>query len=99
MALQCDCCSAQFFISFLYSVGIFWPGTFSVAAVRLPGGGTAMYALMALAGDLGCSSGPSVVGFVANAMNGDLKTGVLVAIVFPIVMLLGLTRGRYKSSK
>lgn len=81
------------------SVGIFWPGTFSVAAVRLPGGGTAMYALMALAGDLGCSSGPSVVGFVANAMNGDLKTGVLVAIVFPIVMLLGLTRVRYRSSK
>lgn len=81
------------------SVGIFWPGTFSVAAVRLPGGGTAMYALMALAGDLGCSSGPSVVGFVANAMNGDLKMGVLVAIVFPIVMLLGLTRVRYRSSK
>lgn len=81
------------------SVGIFWPGTFSVAAVRLPGGGTAMYALMALAGDLGCSSGPSVVGFVANAMNGNLKTGVLVAIVFPIVMLLGLTRVRYRSSK
>ncbi len=82
-----------------FSVGIFWPGTFSVAAVRLPGGGTAMYALMALAGDLGCSSGPSVVGFVANAAGGNLKTGVLVAIVFPIMMLLGLTRVRYGKSK
>ena len=51
-----------------FSVGIFWPGTFSVAAMKLPGGGTAMYALMALAGDLGCSSGPSVVGFVAKAI-------------------------------
>ena len=82
-----------------FSVGIFWPGTFSVAAVKLPGGGTAMYALMALAGDFGCSSGPSVVGFVANATGGNLKTGVLVAIVFPIVMLLGLTRVKYQKSE
>ncbi len=82
-----------------FSVGIFWPGTFSVAAVKLPGGGTAMYALMALAGDLGCSSGPSVVGFVANASEGNLKTGILVAILFPIVMLLGLSRVQYKKSE
>lgn len=82
-----------------FSVGIFWPGTFSVAAVKLPGGGTAMYALMALAGDLGCSSGPSVVGFVANAFAGNLKTGILVAIVFPIVMLLGLTRVVYRKEE
>ena len=53
-----------------FSVGIFWPGTFSIAAMRLPAGGTAMYAFMALAGDVGCSSGPSVVGFVANAFEG-----------------------------
>ncbi len=82
-----------------FSVGIFWPGTFSVAAIKLPGGGTAMYALMALAGDLGCSSGPSVVGFVANAMEGSLKTGILVAILFPIVMLLGLTGIKDNKSK
>lgn len=74
-----------------FTVGIFWPGTFSLAAVSLPGGGTAMYALMALAGDLGCSSGPSVVGFVANASAGDLKIGILTAIVFPVVMLLGMS--------
>ncbi len=75
-----------------FSVGIFWPGTFSVAANNLPGGGTAMYALMALAGDLGCSSGPTVVGMVANAVDGKLSVGILLAIVFPIVMLLGLMR-------
>lgn len=45
-----------------FSVGIFWPGMFSLAALALPGAGTAMYALMALAGDLGCSAGPTTVG-------------------------------------
>ena len=73
-----------------FSVGIFWPGTFSVAAIKLPMGGTAMYALLALAGDLGCSSGPTTVGMVANAAGGDLKAGLLAALVFPIVMLIGL---------
>ena len=73
-----------------FSVGIFWPGTFSIAAIKLPAGGTAMYAFLALAGDVGCSSGPSVVGFVANASEGNLKAGLSVAILFPIVMLLGI---------
>lgn len=73
-----------------FSVGIFWPGTFSIAALRLPGGGTAMYALMALAGDLGCSSGPTVVGLVANAFGGNLQTGLLLAILFPVLMLVGI---------
>lgn len=73
-----------------FSVGVFWPGTFSVAAKALPKGGTAMYALLALAGDVGCSSGPSVVGFVANACGQDLTRGLLTAMVFPIVMLVGV---------
>lgn len=73
-----------------FSVGIFWPGTFSMAAISLPGAGTAMYALMALAGDVGCSSGPTVVGLVADTMNGDLKKGILVAILFPVVITVGL---------
>lgn len=81
-----------------FSVGIFWPGTFSIAAWELPGGGTAMYALMALAGDLGCSSGPTVVGMVADRMNGDLKSGILVAILFPICMLACLTFVEQKKS-
>lgn len=79
-----------------FSVGIFWPGTFSIAASALPGGGTAMYALMALAGDLGCSSGPTVVGMVANASGDNLKSGLLVAMVFPVVMLLGIGMIREK---
>ena len=78
-----------------FSVGIFWPGTFSIAAAAIPGGGTAMYALMALAGDLGCSSGPTVVGMVANACNNNLKAGLLVAVIFPIVMLLGIGMVRH----
>lgn len=72
-----------------FSVGIFWPGTFSVATRKLPGGGTAMFALMALAGDMGCSSGPTVVGLVAGAGAG-LKIGLVAAIVFPVVLLFGL---------
>lgn len=74
-----------------FSVGIFWPGTFSIAANALPGGGTAMYAFMALAGDIGCSSGPTVVGMIANATGGNLKNGLLAAIVFPIVILIGIS--------
>ncbi len=78
-----------------FSVGIMWPGTFSKAASALPVGGTAMYALLALAGDLGCSSGPTLVGFVSNALGGNMKEGILVAIVFPVVML-GCLMGRGK---
>ena len=80
-----------------FSVGVFWPGTFSIAAVALPGAGTAMYALMALAGDVGCSGGPTLVGFVANALGGDLKKGLLAAIVFPALILLGVPRLRRRS--
>lgn len=71
-----------------FSVGLFWPGTFSIAAPALPGGGTAMYALLALAGDLGCSGGPTVVGLVSNACGGELSTGLAVAMVFPFLMLI-----------
>ena len=81
-----------------FSVGIFWPGTFSVGAGALPGGGTAMYALMALAGDLGCASGPTVVGLAADAFGGDLRKGIAAAIVFPIVMLLGISRIQHKNN-
>ena len=74
-----------------FSVGIFWPGTFSIAAGRLRGGGTAMYALMALAGDVGCSSGPTVVGMVANAFGGNLKAGLCAAMVFPFIIWIGIS--------
>ena len=73
-----------------FSVGIMWPGTFSKAASSLHTGGTAMFALLALAGDLGCSSGPTLVGFVSDSVGGNLKIGILAAIVFPAVMFLCL---------
>ncbi len=80
-----------------FSVGIFWPGTFSLAATALPGGGTAMYALMALAGDLGCSGGPTLVGLISSACGGSMHSGLLAAILFPMLMLLLLAlQGRRK---
>ena len=71
-----------------FSVGIFWPGTLSTATAALPGGGTAMFALLALAGDRGCSAGPTVVGLVSGAMGGSLKPGLLAAVAFPLGMLV-----------
>ena len=73
-----------------FSVGIFWPGTFSKATAAIPGGGTAMFALLALAGDLGCAGGPTLAGLVSDAAGGDLRTGILAAAIFPAGMLLCL---------
>lgn len=72
------------------SVGILWPGTFSRAAVSLKGGGTAMFALLALAGDLGCAGGPTFVGMISSAFSDNLKIGILVAVVFPVLLLGGM---------
>lgn len=69
------------------SVGIMWPGTFSTAAASLRTGGTTMFALLALAGDLGCSAGPTLVGFVTNTTTGQLHTGILAAVVFPLLLI------------
>ncbi len=73
-----------------FSVGIFWPGTFSMASRVLPGAGTAMFALLALAGDLGCSGGPTLVGLVSGAIGGNLHAGLAAAVVFPVLMLVAL---------
>ena len=72
------------------AVGIMWPGTISISSQKCPKGGTAMFAFLALAGDLGATVSPAMVGGIADAVGGNLKTGLLFAIVFPIVMLLGL---------
>lgn len=72
------------------SVGIMWPGTFSKASAALPKGGTAMFALLALGGDIGCSGGPTLVGMVSGALGDDLKMGVLVGIIFPVLLLAGV---------
>ncbi len=73
------------------SVGIMWPGTISISAQKCPTGGTAMFAFLALAGDFGGSVGPSVVGFFSGMAGGNLKVGLLVAAIFPIMLILGLT--------
>jgi len=72
------------------SVGIMWPGTLSISAQKCPKGGTAMFALLALAGDLGASVGPSSVGKIANWANGGLKSGLLFSAVFPALLIVGL---------
>lgn len=73
-----------------FSVGILWPGTFSKAAATIKNGGTAMFALLALSGDLGCSIGPTIAGFVSSCTNENLKLGILSASIFPILLLIGI---------
>lgn len=81
------------------AVGIFWPGTFSTAAASLRGGGTAMFALMALAGDLGCSGGPTLAGAIAGAFGDNLRLGILCAVAFPALMVLGILLIRRTDAK
>lgn len=73
-----------------FSVGIMWPGTISICSGRLPGGGTAMFALLAMAGDLGGSLGPGLVGNITQHADNDLKKGMLVGCIFPLVLILSL---------
>lgn len=72
------------------SVGIMWPGTFSKASAALPRGGTALFAMMALAGDLGCSGGPTLVGMVSSGFGDNLRAGILAALVFPVLLMAGI---------
>ena len=73
-----------------FAAGIMWPGTISTASRTLPLGGTPMFALLALAGDLGGSVGPALVGMAAERAGGSLQTGILVGTVFPILLIVGL---------
>lgn len=73
-----------------FSVGIMWPGTFSKASAAVKGGGTALFAMLALAGDVGCSGGPTLAGFISGCFNGELRAGILAAIVFPVLLLVGI---------
>ena len=82
-----------------FSVGIMWPGTISILSKRLPAGGTAMFALLAMAGDLGGAFGPWLVGFTSQIRNDDLKAGMLVACVFPIVLIVSIIGIKAKTKK
>ena len=78
------------------AVGLMWPGTISIASQRLPRGGTAMFAFLALAGDLGATVSPVLVGSIAERFEGNLKAGLLVGTIFPIVLVWGLMRLKRK---
>ena len=78
------------------SVGIMWPGTFSRATASIKRGGTALFALLSLGGDIGCSAGPTLVGFVSGAFGDDLHKGILAGILFPVLLLAGLFLQREK---
>ena len=108
--LLCLCCYLLASLSFLplvgligcilcgFSVGIMWPGTIRVISPRLPQGGTALFALMAMAGDLGGAFGPSLVGRVASAAGDNLQAGLLLGSVFPLGLIVALfLLGRIKS--
>lgn len=80
-----------------FSVGILWPGTFSKAVVSVKGGRTSMFALLALAGDVGCAGGPTFAGKIASMAGDNLKIGILAAVVFPSVLLITLLIHRGKN--
>lgn len=77
------------------SVAVMWPGTFSLAAAKYKSGGTAMYSLMALAGDLGCASGPFIAGMICNFVTASgadessgMKTGLGFSVFFPVILVI-----------
>ena len=72
------------------AVGIMWPGSISISSQKCPRGGTAMFAFLALAGDLGATVSPAMVGSVSDMAGGDLKAGLLAAVVFPLILILAL---------
>ncbi|MDO4647146.1 MAG: MFS transporter [Eubacteriales bacterium] len=80
------------------SVGIMWPGSFSKSAAAIPKGGTAMFAFLALGGDLGCSGGPTFAGMMASHFQDNLQMGILCSVIFPI-LLMGMIYLSQKMSK
>lgn len=88
--LGCALCGA--------AVGMMWPGSISISMQKCPTGGTAMFAFLALAGDLGATISPAMVGGVAQAAGGDLKTGLLTATVFPLALIAALVLLKLKFS-
>lgn len=73
-----------------FSVGIMWPGTISICSGRLPAGGTAMFALLAMAGDLGGAFGPGLVGAITQTSDNNLKRGMLIGCLFPLILIVCL---------
>ncbi len=82
-----------------FSVGVMWPGAYSMAAAKMPGGGAAMFAMLAFAGDTGCAVGPGLVGTVSDLLGGNLKIGILSVAFFPTIMLISSMIYERKSRK
>ena len=82
-----------------FSVGIMWPGTLSITSARMSLGGTALFALLAMAGDLGGAFGPSMVGYVTQLAGDDLRAGLQVGCIFPIGLMIGLIIMRRMTKK
>ena len=81
------------------TVGIMWPGSISISSQKCPRGGTAMFAFLALAGDLGATVSPAMVGTISEMADGNLKTGLLAATIFPIILVVGLMILKKKANK
>lgn len=73
-----------------FSVGIMWPGSLSISSSRLPKGGTALFALLALGGDLGAAAGPVLVGNVSHVLGENIQAGILAGVCFPILLALSV---------
>lgn len=71
-----------------FSVGIMWPGSISITSKAIPTGGTAMFALLALAGDVGGTLGPALVGNVSQLFDNNLQAGILAGVVFPLILII-----------
>ncbi len=71
-----------------FSVAIMWPGTISICSPRIPKGGTALFAMLAMSGDLGGAAGPAIVGNISQIFNNNLKAGLLAGSIFPVVLIV-----------
>lgn len=82
-----------------FSVGIMWPGSISITVPRIPKGGTALFALLAVAGDMGGALGPGMVGYFSQKTGDNLRTGLLMGCIFPLIMLADLIAMRKMAGK
>ena len=71
-----------------FSVGIMWPGSISISSSKLPKGGTALFAFLALAGDLGAAAGPALVGNISQLLGGNIQAGIAAGLIFPALLVL-----------
>lgn len=80
------------------AVSAMWPGTISLTSQRFPETSTAMFAILAFSGDIGCTAGPTVIGWVSSALSGDLKKGLLFGFIFPLIILICIMASIKKST-